>query len=316
MSRSTVKAGAARAGALGFLAVALGCAALAAFALAGTMKSRYSGARVEPVVVARAELRAGQPLTAELFEVRDWPADALPDGTFSSVEALMAAYAGATPTVGILAGEPLVAGRLSSARSGTGVAALLRPSMRAIAVEVDDAAGYTGLLYPGAIVDVVATVRDPMGRGPSSRIAVQHARVLSVGLDTDVANRRVQRDGSGLDGAADKGTYVTLEVAPAEAEILAVERAEGRIDLVLRNAADDAVIDTAGATPEQFSAFATPEVAVLADDAAAAPRGREARVPTVKRDKRRIQISASDAPDAAHTTAAASGGAIEVLHAK
>jgi pilus assembly protein CpaB len=283
------------------------------------MKSHYSGARVEPVVVARAELRAGQPLTADAFEVRDWPTDALPAGSFPSVEALMTSYRGATPTVGILAGEPIVAGRLSSARSGTGVAALLRPAMRAIAVEVDEAAGYTGLLYPGAMVDVVATVRDAMGRGPSARIAVQHARVLSVGLDTDVANRRVRRDGNGLDGAADKGTYVTLEVAPDQAEILAVARAEGRIDLVLRNAADDAVVDTAGATPDMFSAFAVPEVAVFDEPSGDAPAAREPRTPTVKRDRRRIQIAASDRPDrrdGTHSSAAADGGAIEVLHAK
>lgn len=312
-SRSSVKVGASRFGALGFLAIALGCAALAAFALAGTMRSNYSGARVTPVVVAKGELRAGQPITADQLEVRDWPEDTVPAGAFSSVELLLESVNGATPTVGILPGEPVVTGRLSSPKSGTGIAALIHPQMRAIAVAVDDAAGFTGLLYPGAVVDVVATVRDPMGRGPSARIAVQHARVLSVGLDTDVATRRVKRDEAGLDSSSgDRGTYVTLEVTPEEAEILAVARSEGRIDLVLRNATDDAVIDTPGATPDGFSAFAGREEVALADEPAPAPARRT--TPTVKRDKKRIQIVASDKPDV--PASRSGGGAIEVFNAK
>lgn len=309
MRRSSVSAGASRFGALGFLALSLGCAAVAAFAIGNLMKSNYSGVRVAPVVVASAELKAGQPVTAAHLEVRQWPEDTVPAGSFVTVDELLAASKGATPTVGILPGEPVVAGRLSSSRSGTGVATLLQPNMRALAVSVDDAAGYTGLLYPGAYVDVVATMRDPMGRGPSARIAVQHARVLSVGMDTDVATRRVARSEDGLDAAADRGTFVTLEVAPADAEVLAVARAEGRIDLVLRNATDDAIVETQGARPDRFSAYDPPAAdEVVVDVAAPAPRN----VPTVKRERRRIQLVASDQPD----TAPKAGGSIEVLHAK
>jgi pilus assembly protein CpaB len=306
-----VSAGASRFGALGFLAFALGCAAVAAFAIGNLMKGSYSGVRVAPVVVAKAELRAGQPVSAAQLEVRDWPEDTVPAGSFATVDELLAASKGATPTVGILPGEPVVSGRLSSSKTGTGVASLLQPNMRALAVSVDDAAGYTGLLYPGAYVDVVATMRDPMGRGPSARIAVQHARVLSVGMDTDVATRRVARSQDGLDATADRGTFVTLEVAPADAEILAVARAEGRIDLVLRNATDDAIVETTGARPDKFSAFDAPSVDE--DIEIAQAPAQDNRKPTVKRERRRIQLVASDQPDVA---AAKSTGSIEVLNAK
>jgi len=311
-SRSSVTAGASRIGALGLLAVALGCAALAAFAIGNTMKSSYSGTKVTSIGVARAGLRSGQAIRPALLEVRAWPEDAVPAGAFDTVYALLASAKGATPTVGILPGEPVVAGRLSSARTGSGVATLIQPNMRAFALSVDAAAGYTGLLYPGAFVDVVATMRDPMGRGPSARIAVQKARVLSVGLDTDVATRQVTRGEDGLDKTADRGTFVTLEVAPADAEILAVARAEGKIDLVLRNASDDVLVETTGATPDRFSAFAAPTVP--AELAAAPVTEPAARAPTVKRDRRGIQIVASDRPDA--PTPSRTGGAIEVLHAK
>jgi Flp pilus assembly protein CpaB len=114
-SRSSVTAGASRVGALGLLAVALGCAALAAFAIGNTMKASYSGTKVASIVVAKAELRAGQAISAELLEVRAWPEDAVPAGAFDTVDGLLAAAKGATPSVGILPGEPVVAGRLSSA---------------------------------------------------------------------------------------------------------------------------------------------------------------------------------------------------------
>lgn len=314
MRRSSVTAGASRFGALGFLALALGCAAVAAFAIGNLMKSNYSGVRVAPVVVAREELRAGQAMSADQLEVRDWPEDNVPAGSFASVEEMLTASKGATPAVGILPGEPVVAGRLSSSRSGTGVATLLQPNMRAFAVSVDAAAGYTGLLYPGAYVDVIATMRDPMGRGPSARIAVQHARVLSVGMDTDVATRRVERGSDGLDKTADRGTFVTLEVAPEDSEVLAVARSEGRIDLVLRHATDDAIVETAGARPENFAAT-EPAPAIEIDAQAAMPAPAPARTPTVKRAKRQIQLVASDRADQADTTPKARGS-IEVLHAK
>ncbi len=315
-SRSSVTAGASRIGALGLLAVALGCAALAAFAIGNTMKSSYSGTKVTSIVVAKAQLRAGQAISADLLEVRAWPEGAVPAGAFNSIEELLVAAKGATPAVGILPGEPVVAGRLSSARTGSGVATLIKPNMRAFALSVDAAVGYTGLLYPGAFVDVVATMRDPMGRGPSARIAVQKARVLSVGLDTDVATRHVARGEDGLDKNAERGTYVTLEVAPADAEILAVARAEGKIDLVLRNASDDALIETPGATPDRFSAFAVPVLpaAPAAAPAAAPPAEPVSRAPTAKLERRSMQIVASDRPDV--PAPAPAGGAIEVLNAK
>ncbi len=298
MSSST-KSSAARFGALGFMAVALGCAAFAAYLVGHTMSSNYTGTRVVPVVVAAHELHAGTTLGTEDLVVRQWPEDAAPAQSFASVDALLAKHGGATVTVGILAGEPVVGSRLSSSATGTGIAALVRPNMRAFALKVEDSVGFTGLVYPGAFVDVVATVRDPFGRGPSSRIAVQNARVLSLGMDADVATRKVRdKEADKLSGKPqDGGTFVTLEVTPEESEILAVAKAEGRIDLVLRNATDDADVDTSGATPDSFSAFATSATG-MPKVAGRAPEPPPARGHTrVHRTKRSIQIIASDDSD-------------------
>lgn len=299
MANSSVKSGAAKVGALGFMAIALGCAALAAFLVGDMMKGKYTGTKVTPVVVAGTALKAGTPVTSDVLVVKDWPADAVPPGAFHAVEDLLAQHKGAATTVGILPGEPVVDARLSNNKQGTGIASLIRKNMRAIALKVDDSVGYTGLVYPGAFVDVVATIRDPMGRGPSSRIAVQNARVLSLGMDADVATRKVRRRKSDrLTGSQDQGgTYVTLEVSPDDAEVLSIARNEGKIDLILRNGRDDTVVDTTGATPTKFSAFAG------SDDKTEEPsktkpvkKPRRKRL-TVRRRSRRIQLVAHDGSD-------------------
>jgi pilus assembly protein CpaB len=224
----------------------------------------YTGDRVRPVVVAKAALPAGQPVTPDDLEIKSWPEASVPSGAYEIVEQLFVGGKQPVPAVGILAGEPVVASRLSSTETGTGVQRLVRPNMRAVALRVDDAVGYTGLIYPGAYVDVIVTVRDPEGRGPSSRIGVQHARVLTVGADTDVVTRkkRSEQTADRLTGvSAQGGTYVTLEVTPHEAEVLSIARNEGKIDLALRNGTDDATVETYGAFPTQFSAFAQELVA-------------------------------------------------------
>ena len=289
------KVTAAKFGALGLGAVALGCAAMAAFFVGNLLTAKgYTGSRVRPVVVAKADLPAAVPMTPDMLEVVDWPEKNVPAGAVDQIDALFADDSAPVPSVGILAGEPVVLSRLSTTQSGTGVARLVRPNMRAVALQVDDSIGYTGLVYPGAFVDVIVTIRDPEGRGPSSRIAVQAAKVLTVGAETDVATRRSRnKRADKLTNAPDQGgTYLTLEVTPDEAEILSIARNEGQLDIALRNGRDDQVVETAGATPLKFSAFAPPEDDGITPSAAAPKAAKRAR----RRSKRRIQIVALRRP--------------------
>jgi pilus assembly protein CpaB len=302
-SRRSATVSAARFGALGLGAVALGCAALAAFFVGKMLTAKgYTGERVRPVVVAAHDLSAAQPLSSTDLAVVDWPEGSVPAGAFETVEAVFDADARPVPSVGVLAGEPLVSSRLSSVATGTGIARLVRPNMRAVALKVDDSVGYTGLVYPGAYVDVIVTIRDPEGRGPSSRIGVQNARVLTVGADTDVATRRArERSTDKLTNTPDQGgTYVTLEVTPQEAEILSIARNEGKLDLALRNGTDEMEVETDGARPNEFSAFAAgfdsarpPALAKRADP--------EPEQKSRRSKKKRIQIVASDEADAPST---------------
>jgi pilus assembly protein CpaB len=292
-------------GALGFAAVALACAGIAAYLVGHLLTQKgYGGEPTRPVVVAKRALAPAEPLVPEALAVVRWPRSSVPDGAVATVEELFAGGKAPVPSAAILAGEPVLPARLATQAQGTGIAALLRPGYRAVAVKIDDAVGRAGLVYPGARVDVMATIRDPEGRGPSTRIAVQDARVLAVESETDVALRKPRKRD---EGPADRpagldGTVVTLEVRPGDAEIVTLALREGEVDLALRNGGDDAPADTRGAAPIQFSAFAQAPEAVGEPTAGAAAMSSPAAeaVAAAKKPARRkaIEIRASDVPDA------------------
>jgi pilus assembly protein CpaB len=247
-----------RLGSIGFAALALACAAFAAYLVNRLLVGRgLGGERVRPVVVARRALAAAQRIAEADLDVVSWPERRLPPGTSPDIKTFFAANPNPTPTGAILEGEPVVPSRLASQGQGTGLAALVRDGHRAVAVKVDDAVGRSGLVYPGASVDVMATLRDPDGRGPSTRIAVSDARVLAVEGDTEGVSRAASRPDEAAPGRGlAAGTVVTLEVTPDEAEVISLAAHEGQIDLALRNGSDRKPVDTRGAVPTMFSAFA------------------------------------------------------------
>lgn len=308
---SSPRPSAARIGALGFAAVALGCAAFAAYLVGRLMTAGgYTGERTRPVVVARHDLPAAEPLVADALEVVNWPAANVPDGAAATIEELFPEGKAPVPTAALLKGEPIVPSRLAAQAQGTGLAALLRPGYRAVAVKVDDSVGRAGLVYPGARVDVLATIRDPEGRGPSTRIAVEDARVLAVEAETDVALRKPRKKDESITSNGVDGTVVTLEVKPEDAEVVSLASREGQVDLALRNGTDRDPAATRGATPIQFSAFApdpTLAAAASAGPAAATPLAQleidspaaqaAAKQGARKGGRRRIEIRASDEPD-------------------
>ncbi|HSW50820.1 MAG TPA: Flp pilus assembly protein CpaB, partial [Bryobacteraceae bacterium] len=128
----------------------------------------------------------------------------------------------------ILLDEPVIAGRLAERGSGFGLAPVIPPGMRAVAVKVNEVVGVAGFVLPGMRVDVLVTVRPPGDTGARTSTILQNVPVVSAG-------QQIQADSS---GNAVNAPVVTLLVTPEQAEILTLAGNEGRIQLVLRNSAD------------------------------------------------------------------------------
>lgn len=136
----------------------LACLVLAAVTalLVGTIVNQAAEARdaygsTRRVAVSTVALRPGQPVVPESVEVRDLPASLVPEGALAGVPQ------GRVATAEVLAGEPLVAERLSGPGGRTGPGGLLEPGDRAVAAPL---AGPAPALEPGDRVDLfVATGR-------------------------------------------------------------------------------------------------------------------------------------------------------------
>jgi pilus assembly protein CpaB len=153
---------------------------------------------------------------------------------------------------------------------------LVRPTMRASSLEVNQVSGVSGFVLPGDRVDVLVTV-DP--RNPNedavTRTVLQNTEVLAAGQKTE------QQDNKPITVQA-----VTLLVSPDGAETLALALHEGKIHLVLRNPEDQDETKVASLSTDEM--LGKQHVQVAAAPARATTR-RSAEAP-------RAQVAAARQP--------------------
>ena len=266
------RAGKARIGALGFTAIAIVLSILSAFLLYSLLaKKGYDQEAMRPIVVAVKPLEAGKPINQQHVILKPWPNQSIPNGAFGSIETLLK-HSDKVPLHTILAGEAVVSDRLSSPKTGSGMAPLIPSNMRGFAVRADRWLTDAEMLYPGAVIDIVSSgkvkVQDAEGRRSRevdvSKIVLQKVKVVGVNGAVDGV-----RFSSGADGQqkqrASRGSraVITLLVTPQQAEKLALAKGTGKLDFILRNTADDSVSETVGTNagdlynlPQMYDAIA------------------------------------------------------------
>ncbi|MCS7025194.1 MAG: Flp pilus assembly protein CpaB [Bryobacteraceae bacterium] len=187
---------------------------------------------MKDLVVAAKPLSVGITVKPADVKVTKVAADQFPKGGFSKVEEVID-----RPVISnILLDEPLLEGRLATRGSGLGIAPIIPVGMRAVTVRVNDVVGVAGFVMPGMRVDVLVTGRPPGQDGTVTTTVLQNILVLTAGTTTQPDAR----------GQAINAPNVTLLVTPEQAEILTLASNEGRIQLVLRNGADQAIERTPG----------------------------------------------------------------------
>ncbi len=181
-----------------------------------------ASANYRDVVVTTSDLTFGMKLERSMLHVVSYPKDAVPAGAYSSIDSVI----GQTTKVFMGAREPVTATKMSS--RGGGLSMLVRPSMRAVSIEVNQVSGVSGFVLPGDRVDVLVTI-DPhtAASNPVTNTLLQNIEVLAAGQKTQ------QKDGTPLSVQS-----VTLLVDPEGAEKVAHAIHEGEIHLVLRNPED------------------------------------------------------------------------------
>jgi Flp pilus assembly protein CpaB len=136
------------------------------------------------VVVARSDVQARTPLSADAFELRDLPAEAVASAAVTSLDAI----AGKVLDGPLAAGEQLTTTRLVDPQTANTnvktVADLIPTGLRAMSLTVTELSGAGGLIVPGHHVDVVAVFKkDTLGKD-EAMIMLQDVLVLAVAQAT------------------------------------------------------------------------------------------------------------------------------------
>jgi pilus assembly protein CpaB len=188
------------------------------------------------VAVAKVAIPIGSKIIAEQIMVVQFPKESTPDGAFDAPEKL----AGRVAVMNIAAREPITETRLAPEGTAAGLSAVIPEGYRAMTVKVDDAAGISGFIQPGTLVDVVVVIDPREGSGmqdPISKIVLQNIRVLANGQNID--KPKDEREANSVKA-------VTLQVTPEQAEKLALAANEGKLQLVMRNQIDQGDEQTSG----------------------------------------------------------------------
>ncbi|HXW70953.1 MAG TPA: Flp pilus assembly protein CpaB [Methylocella sp.] len=183
----------------------------------------------DDVLVAAKELGFGSVLTPADLRWDSWPKDHIPDGLIRrslspNAPQELQDY---TVRVNFAAGEPLRRDHLS--KSSDFLATILRPGMRAVAINIDTQGSSTagGFILPDNRVDVVHTFLDSRNGGNSffSQIILSNVRVLAMGqLNQEKKGEHV------ITGV----NVATLELTPTQAEAIIVAQRTGQLSLILR----------------------------------------------------------------------------------
>jgi pilus assembly protein CpaB len=189
------------------------------------------------VVVSNADLIWGTKLTPEMMQMQELPPGVLPEGHFTSLEAIKDRVLLAD----IKRNELLLESKLAPIGTTTGgVAAVTDPNKRAMSVKVDDVIGVAGFIKPADRVDVMVTIDTVQGK-PEHAVAktiLENVKVLAAGT---------QMERKGKDEEAKQVQVITLEVDAEEAEKLALASTQGRLRLALRNPLNSERVLTKGA---------------------------------------------------------------------
>lgn len=181
---------------------------------------------VGSVVVASTELTFGHRLRPEHLREAPWPADAMPEGSFQTIEALLGD--GDEERIVLKAmskSEPVLASKVSGFGARATLSTKLEDGKRAYSIRINDVSGVAGFLLPGDRVDVLLTRQLDNRKDLVTDVILQNTVVLGIDqlADEEREKPRVART-------------ATVEVTPQDAQKLALAMQVGTLSLALRNA--------------------------------------------------------------------------------
>jgi len=188
------------------------------------------------VLVSRNDVRVGTLLTPDDFSWADWPEKTVNIGYFTqeTTPDAMETLTGSVVRVAMYADEPVLPQKLVQKGETGFMAALLRPGMRAVSMEISPESASAGFILPDDRVDVILTQEIEVRNGEDleartvTQTILENARILAI-----------DQTFGDLDGIPVlTGSTATMELTQPQAELMAQAARTGSISLTLRSYAD------------------------------------------------------------------------------
>lgn len=189
--------------------------------------------QTQDVLVAAADIRQGQSLSIDNLRWQRWPDEAINPGYIQkqSRPDAIDSLTGSVVRSQFVAGEPIREVKLASAESGF-LSAILPSGKRAVAVRVSAQNTAGGFILPNDRVDVVQTLSQQAAPDAPvenvSRTILTNIKILAIDQTVDEQNGE----------QVVVGKTATLELEPAQVEVITAAEASGALSLALRSVAD------------------------------------------------------------------------------
>lgn len=218
------------------------------------------------VYVADTPLGYGAVVTEDNIRMVKWPENAIPQGAFTSLDALFPEGEKRFRTVlrTMEKDEALLAVKLTEPGADAGVSSRLASGMRAFAIKVDVTSGVSGFLAPGDHVDIYWSGRADTGREGRgqeiTKLIESNIKIIAVDqmADIDRTSPTIART-------------ITVEASPQQVAALAQAQSTGRMALSLVGHGDTTIASEVeidqktllGIAEEVIEAERVPEVCTI-----------------------------------------------------
>ena len=200
------------------LVIAIVMGGIAAFLARNWLISRTQATATKTTIIAAAkQLPFGTPLTDDTVMEMPWAAKVVPEGSFSSKQALFKDGRRVT-LANIQQNEPILNSKVTGPGQRASLSTLIDSDKRAITVRVDDVRGVAGFVLPNDRVDVVLIRNSSESSGRrQSDLLLQDIKVIAVDqLSAEQKDRPVV------------AKAVTLEVTPFQAQKISLATSVGQ----------------------------------------------------------------------------------------
>jgi pilus assembly protein CpaB len=257
--------------------------------------SRKAESAMTRIAVAAVPLDYGTDLSPDKVRFVDYPANAVPVGSFSAMNALFPEGQKRVALMTISANEPILATKISGAGKNASIASLLPAGKRAAAVRINDVSGVAGFVQPNDSVDILVTRRMGDNSQQITDVLLQNVRVIAL-----------DQNAKGEDGKPAVAKTATLEVDQLGAQKLALAQEIGTLGLVLRRPGDNQdnpVVETVSLNDLRYSLYGGVQypAAARVGAYAAAPRTIVQAAAALRAPARRAAARKAAAPRPAST---------------